>query len=281
MKRSLSLKKTASRWYINLPRISVVIPCFNQGEYVTEAIASVLEQTYDDYEIVVVDDGSTDQLTTEVLDRLNYSKIRLIRTINQGLAMARNTGIAAAYGELILPLDADDRIGPTYLERARPLLDSQYEVGFVYCLAQLFGAAHGKFYLNRASLKDMLLDSRVFCSALFRKSDWAAVRGYNSNMIYGWEDWDFWLSLLELGKQPYLIEDVMFFYRVRQKSMIRSMTFEQKIAMHRQLYQNHYKLYKGAIEIDFEKYHRHRESLIGKLMEVFKKIAFNIRYWNK
>lgn len=264
-----------------MPRFSVVIPCFNQGEYVNEAIASVLNQSCDDYEIVVVDDGSTDQATVAVLDRLDHYGVKLVRTSNQGLAAARNTGIAAASAEFILPLDADDRIGPAYLEKAGAILNSRSDVGFVYCLAELFGAKRGKFYLNGASLKEMLLDSRVFCSALFRKSDWAVVGGYNPNMVYGWEDWDFWLSLLELGKKPYLIKEVMFFYRVKSVSMIRSMTFEQKVAMHRQLYENHHQLFQTIEAVDFESYHRFRSSLSGKLLELLRHIAFSIRYCGK
>jgi hypothetical protein len=177
-----------------------------------------------------------------------------------------------------LPLDADDRIGRRYLEKASVVLDKHQEVGFVYCLAELFGAARGKFYLNKASLREMLLDSRIFCSALFRKSDWAAAGGYNPNMRYGWEDWDFWLSLLELGKKPYLIEEVMFFYRVKPKSMIRSMTFVQKVAMHRQLNKNHRNLYQSVEGIDIEGYRLYRESPAGKIVELIRKFVFNLRY---
>lgn len=264
-----------------MPKISVVIPCFNQGEYVDAAITSVLAQSSSDYEIIVIDDGSTDPKTSRVLDALDYPKTRLIRTSNQGLAAARNNGISAASAEFILPLDADDRIGPAYLERAGAILNSRPDVGFVYCLAELFGAKRGKFYLNGASLKEMLLDSRIFCSALFRKSDWAVVGGYNPNMVYGWEDWDFWLSLLELGKKPYLIKEVMFFYRVKSVSMIRSMTFEQKVAMHRQLYENHHQLFQTIETVDFERYHRFRSSLSGKLLELVRHIAFSIRHCGK
>lgn len=264
-----------------MPRISVVIPCFNQGEYVAEAVESVLAQSFGDYEIIVVDDGSTDPATVAELDVLDYPKTRLLRTNNQGLASARNNGIVEASGVYILPLDADDRIGREYLEKASAVLDQHPEFGFVYCLAELFGASRGKFYLNNASLEKMLLDSRIFCSAMFRKSDWVVAGGYNPNMIYGWEDWDFWLSLLELGKKPHLIEEVMFYYRVKPRSMIRSMTFEQKIAMHRQLAENHRELYLKIAGIDFERYHRRKNSLPGKLLEYVKKIAFNIRYAGK
>ena len=264
-----------------MPRVSVIIPCFNQGEYVRDAVESVAAQSYTSFEIVIVNDGSTDPETIAVLDALSYPSMRLVHTANEGLASARNTGIREAIGEYILPLDADDRIGYRYLEKGVAVLDSHSDVGFVYCLGELFGSARGKFYLNNATLREMLLDSRIFCSALFRKSDWAATGGYNPNMTYGWEDWDFWLSLLELGKKPYLIDEVMFYYRVKPKSMIRSMTFEQKVAMHRQLYANHRELFKVIQDIDFDRHHRQRNSIRGKLAELVRKIAFNIRYCRK
>lgn len=127
----------------------------------------------------------------------------------------------------------------------------------------------------------MLLDSRIFCSSMFRKSDWESVGGYNPNMLYGWEDWDFWLSLLDLGKKPYLIEEVMFYYRVKPGSMIQSMTLDQKIAMHRQLFENHRELYQLIKNIDFERYYRARSSIGGKLVEFIRKTAFSLRYCRK
>jgi glycosyltransferase involved in cell wall biosynthesis len=264
------------------PEVTVVIPCYNQGKYLLETLHSVASQTFTNLDIVIVNDGSSDPVTISVLERLQIPNVEVIHTVNQGVSVARNTGIEAATGRYILPLDADDYIGPEYIAKSVQILDAMPIVGFVYCLGRLFGAARGMFILNKATCRQMLLDSRVFCSALFRKSDWAAVGGYNPNMIFGWEDWDFWLSLIELGKEPFLIEDVMFFYRVRPKSRTRSMTFEHKVAMHRQLYENHRELYRQAdIDPDFEKYHRLRESLGGKITDQARKIAFNIRYWDK
>jgi hypothetical protein len=167
------------------------------------------------------------------------------------------------------------------LQKAFNVIEQRPDIGFVYCLAELFGARRGKFYLNKAAITEMLFDSRVFCTALFRKADWEAVNGYNSNMVYGWEDWDFWLSLLELGRQPYLIEEVMFFYRVKKQSRTRSMTFEHRVAMHRQLYENHRELYKGHTDIDFERYQKDKDSIGGRLLELTRKVAFNIKYFGK
>jgi glycosyltransferase involved in cell wall biosynthesis len=265
----------------NHPRVSVVIPCYNQGVYLGEAIESVTAQTLDNYEIIIVNDGSTEQETMAILERLAFPMTRVLHTSNQGLAAARNNGIREALGDYILPLDADDRICPAYLETAAAVLDERPEVGFVYCLARLFGARSGLFYLNEATLGEMLLDCRVFCSAMFRKADWEAAGGYNTNMCYGWEDWDFWLSILELGKTSFLIPEVLFHYRVKNISMIRSMTPEQKLTMQIQLFENHRELYCRHMGLVFEEYHRLKNSWYGKVAELIRKISFNLKYLGK
>ncbi|MCI5167028.1 MAG: glycosyltransferase family 2 protein, partial [Candidatus Electrothrix sp. GM3_4] len=119
-----------------MPRVSVVIPCYNQGSFIDETIHSVLAQTWQYFEIIVVNDGSTDPFTVNHLQQLNFPKTRVLHTENQGLSSARNNGIREAQGEYILPLDADDRIGPTYLEQAIRLLDADPELGIVYCKAR-------------------------------------------------------------------------------------------------------------------------------------------------
>ena len=122
-----------------MPKVSVVIPCFNHGRYLEEAVSSVLEQTFGDYEIIVVNDGSTDPFTVDLLKNYHPQKTRTLHTENQGLPTARNTGIAAATGDYILPLDADDKIGSEYLEQAVRVMDEQPNIGIVYCEAAYFG----------------------------------------------------------------------------------------------------------------------------------------------
>src|SRR5262249_32672545 len=130
-----------------MPKVSVIIPCFNQGQFVDEAVASVLAQTYRDFEIIVINDGSTDEATNRKLAAYDYPQAQVMHTANQGAAGARNTGIAATSGQYILPLDADDRIAPTYLERAVAALEADARVGIVYCQAELFGEESGPWQL--------------------------------------------------------------------------------------------------------------------------------------
>lgn len=226
-----------------MTKISVVIPCYNQGKYLNDALESVQQQTSTNFEIIVVNDGSTDEETKEILNNLRYTNVRVLHTDNQGLSQARNHGIRNADGEYILPLDADDRIGPTYLEKAVKVLEENETIGIVYCLAEKFGAAKGLWELPSYTLNRMLLGNLIFCSAMYRRIDWELAGGYNADMAVGWEDWDFWLSLIELGRDVYRIPEVLFYYRVKEGSMAASMDCKNKAEMHHQVMKNHKGLY--------------------------------------
>ena len=230
-------------------KVSIIIPCYNQGKFIDEAVDSVLAQSYKEFEIIIVNDGSTDELTSTVLRTYNKDKTRVIHTENQGLAAARNNGIKEAKGDYILPLDADDTIGLTYLEQAVYLLDNRSDLGIVYCRAQLFGAVETEWLLPRYSLEEILIDNVIFCSAMFRKSDWESVGGYDPGMIYGWEDYEFWLSLIELGREVYQIPEILFSYRVTSDSMVRSKERWQKVAMFKRIFKRHEKLFSENIEV--------------------------------
>lgn len=230
-------------------KVSVIIPCHNQGETLLETLNSVEAQTFRGFEVIVVDDGSTDPTTRDILGELKKSETRVVHTSNQGLAAARNNGIREANGKYILPLDADDRIGPAYLEKAAAVLDAIPDVGIVYCRAETFGEVRGPWKIPEYSLEQMLLDNIIFCSAMFRKEDWQQAGGYDTNMTYGWEDYDFWLSLIERGVGVYQIPEVLFFYRVAADSMVRSKTRAQKFEMFSRIFYKHQKLYTDHIEV--------------------------------
>ena len=214
-----------------MPKVSVIIPCYNLGAYLDDAVVSVLQQTYKDFEIIIVNDGSTDPETVKLLASYDKPKTRVIHTSNQGVSSARNTGIREACGMYILPLDADDKIGSDYLELAVNVLETRHEVAIVYCERVLFGEREGVDSLPDYDPRALLVDNCIYPAALFRKDDWKTVGGYSEKMVYGWEDWDFWISLSELNKQVVKIPEPMFFYRVRSSSRDHSLRNSQKIAM--------------------------------------------------
>lgn len=233
------------------PQVSLVIPCYNHGLYIDEAVKSVLEQSYKNIEIIIVNDGSTDEHTINILNKYEKKKPRVIHINNQGPSIARNNGIKISNGKYILPLDADDKIGSTYVEKAVEVLEQNKNIGIVYCEAELFGQKIGKWELPEYHFPEILLGNVIFSTALFRKSDWEKVNGYNPNMIYGWEDFDFWLSLIELGREVFRIPEVLFFYRQLPGSRNNSMKPEYVVKSYTQLFKNHPKLYSDNIEIIF------------------------------
>jgi glycosyltransferase involved in cell wall biosynthesis len=108
--------------------ISVIIPCYNQGAYIQEAIDSVKAQTYADWEIIIVNDGSDAEETLQQLVRLKEEGFQIMDIANSGVSAARNKGIAVAKGSFVLPLDADDKIAPRYLEESIKILEYKPEV---------------------------------------------------------------------------------------------------------------------------------------------------------
>jgi len=249
-----------------MPTVSVVIPCYNQGKFLDDAVSSALAQTWDDLEIIIVNDGSDDAGTAEACNSYADPRIRVVNTDNQGLAAARNNGIGRAGGTYILPLDADDRIAPEYIAEAVAVLEANEKIGIVYCQARLFDAVDQDWQLPPYSLEEMLKDNIIFCTALFRKRDWAASGGYDTGMIYGWEDYEFWLSLIERGLGVHRLEGRYFYYRVSPESMVRSVEKSKKIEMFKRIFQRHQNLYSDHIEVWLEPLLELREPyLTGRL----------------
>lgn len=230
-------------------RVSVVIPCYNHGLFLEAAVDSVLAQQYGPLEIIIVDDGSDDPGTRHIIAQFKKEKTRIITIANRGLAGARNKGIEEAKGDIILPLDADDRIDGAYLRKGVALLDEDPEIGIVYSRARLFGAANGPWLLPPYSLETMLLDNVIFCSALFRKVDWQRAGGYDIELVYGWEDYDLWLSIIKSGKRVVQLPEVHFYYRVAADSMVRSRKKSEKVASFKKIFFKHHQLFKDNIEV--------------------------------
>lgn len=226
------------------PLVSIIIPAYNCEAYLGECLDSVLAQTYPYWECVVVDDGSTDGTFAAAE---SYSKrdnrIRCFRQENQGPSVARNNGIHASTGDYILPLDGDDIIEPTYIEKAIGHFEKQPETKLVYCQASFFGEKQGVWQLPVYNYDELLWNNLVFNSAVYRRSDYDKTSGYNPNMVYGFEDWDFWLSLLGSEDQVYRIDEVLFHYRIKNESRNSNNTTSYLRVMRAQIVNNHKEIY--------------------------------------
>ena len=209
---------------INTPAISIIMPCYNQAIYLAEALDSVLAQTYTNWECIIVNDGSPDdtaQIASVYLKR--DERIKYLQKKNGGLSSARNRGIELAKSEFILPLDADDLIHEKYIETALKAFSDNPALSLVYCKAEKFGVEEGPWDLSDYSFQNLLLKNCIFCSAVYRKRDWALTGGYDE-LLTSWEDWDLWIKILNPTSLVYQIPEVFFYYRIKNESMLKSIT---------------------------------------------------------
>lgn len=264
------------------PTVSVIIPCYNHGIYIEETIQSVISSNYNSYEIIIVNDGSTDSYTNELLEKMSIDKVIILQTSNQGLAAARNVGIVNSHGKYILPLDADDKISPDYLEEAVKIMEQSFNVKVVSCEVRFFGKKFGIYYLPKFSIERLLKQNILVASCFFRRSDFDATIGYNPNMKYGYEDWDFWISLLKAGGEVYRIPKVCFYYRIKEKSMVSKIgqDISKRKKMLIQLYQNHQDTFDSfsinpILILDSSFCSNIKNSFIHKLLSIFKTIKYS------
>ena len=227
--------------------VSIVMPCYNDGQYIREAIDSVRLAENPNVEVIVINDGSDDGATNTVLGSLAGERIRVLHTEHIGPSGARNAGIRQAGGRYILPLDADDRIDAAYIPAAMALLEENPGIGVAYCHAELFGEKTGRWALPDYSFERMLVENLVFVSAMFRKSDWEAVGGFRTDMKEGMEDYDFFIGILALGRTIVQLPETYFFYRIKKKSRTTEFLMDQEAvrrAFH-QIYEHHAAFYQA------------------------------------
>jgi peptidoglycan/xylan/chitin deacetylase (PgdA/CDA1 family)/glycosyltransferase involved in cell wall biosynthesis/MoaA/NifB/PqqE/SkfB family radical SAM enzyme len=200
--------------------IAVVVPCYDLGRTLEEAVDSVLEQSRSADEIVVVDDGSTDLLTRQVLARLERPRTRVIRIPHGGVAVARNHGVSLTRAPYIVLLDADDVLAEQYLERLAGRLDRDSSLAFVSSAIQAFEGASYRWTPPSTTIVGTLTRGSVHNSTMFRRHLWTAVGGFDSELA-AYEDLDFWLRALRLGFRGEVLDEPLLFYRVRKDSRYR------------------------------------------------------------
>lgn len=237
-----------------MKKVSVIVPCYNQSEFLSEALNSVLSQTYTNWECVIINDGSSDDTEKVAIEYCERDeRFKYILQNNQGVSAARNNGIKESCGYYILPLDGDDVIEPTYIELAIRHFEEYPDTTLVYCKADFFGAKIGSWWLPEYNYKSMIWNNCIFVSALYKREDFDKTHGYNVNMDKGLEDWDFWLSLLDANSVVYRIDDVLFHYRIKEQSRNVYATDNIDI-LRRQIFVNHRNIYDAHV-CDIIKYH--------------------------
>lgn len=205
------------------PKVSVIIPAYNQAQYLPDALDSVLAQTYTNWETIIVDDGSPDNVA-EIAARYSGcdSRIKFLHTDNYGLSVARNTGAAHSDGEYLVFLDGDDKIAPEYIENCVKALQSDSYIKVAAPQMQCFGIHQQIWPVVYEDYAQLLINNPLYATAAMRRADFDAIGGYDERMRKGFEDWELWIRLLA-GKGPDAVwtgPDILFFYRQKQQSMI-------------------------------------------------------------
>ena len=196
------------------PLVSVIVPIYNAAPFLRETLDSILASTYRPIEVVMVDDGShDDSLTIAQTYCEQHAECQVIAQKNRGVSAARNTAIKAAKGTYILPVDADDKIADTLIEKAVEVIEHNHNIRVVGCRCRMFGAVDKEWNLPDFSHSLLARKNMIPATALYRKADWERCGGYCEEEIYR-EDWDFWLSMMELGGTFYRMNEILFYYRI-------------------------------------------------------------------
>lgn len=257
--------------------VSIIVPCYKQAQYLPEALDSVLSQSYQNWECIIVDDGSPDD-TAKVAQKYceKDNRFKYVFQENSGLSSARNSGIKNAIGEFILPLDSDDKMASSYVEKCVEIFNSDSSVKVVTCYGQYFGMKDSVFGTDEYKYENFIWRRFLFfCTTMFRKSDFDKTPGFNPNMKYGMEDFDFWLSIIGSNDKVVQIPEPLFFYRIKDISMNVSMQEHLKES-YRQVVLNHLDVFSPYFERLFDypfleyKINRYEAS---KSYRIVKKIA--------
>ena len=229
--------------------VSIIVPCYNQAQFLTDSLQSVLNQTYKNWECIIVNDGSPDNTEEEAKKWcIKDNRFRYLHKLNGGLSSARNAGVSESKGDYILPLDSDDIIDSKFLEKLVPVLDNDKALAIITCYSKFFNGKISNIVHELKPTGDtyrsLLFENNLIASSLYRKKCWQEVGGYDENMKNGFEDWEFWISILK-GKWKYkVVEEFLFYYRKSKKSMLTNTLENHRISNMEYVFEKHKELYK-------------------------------------
>ena len=232
------------------PLISVIIPAYNHGVYLRQAVESIFAQSYKPLQVIVVNDGSTDT-TAEVMEQLQkeYPALEYLEQKNSGVCLACNQALKKVIGQYLIRLDADDYLPADYCQILMTEMqkNTSSQIGYIYCDAEYCGDREGRMAAQEFSGNRLVQENYIHVSALVRTELARQVGYYNPNMQYGFEDWDFWLSLYEKGIIGTYCRETFLYYRQKKAGSRNQMQAEQHRLTRKQIYLNHPKLYANPL----------------------------------
>jgi glycosyltransferase involved in cell wall biosynthesis len=239
--------------------ISVIIPCYNDGIYLDDSVGSILGQTFTDWELIIVNDGSTDAYTIQKLKSYNNPKIRILHKENGKMSSAKNYGIKNSKTNIIATLDADDIFDKKFLATAFEILQKNNTLGAVSCYLKSFGLKKMTWKPLGGNIHNYLYRFENCSSCMFQKKLWETVGGFDEKMILGYEDWDFFLRLVNTGTTVHIIPKYFLHYRIRESSISinqsapnREKIMDYMMEKNKEIYWNNLKkaaLHKNIIDI--------------------------------
>lgn len=227
------------------PKLSIIIPCYNSEATLENTLKSVMNQFFEEWEVLIINDGSVDNTENIGLRWSNVDKrIKYYSKSNEGLGKARNFGIHKAEGEYILPLDSDNLVEQNFSKNAIEIFESNSDVGVVHGHAEYFGERSGIWNIDKFNLEKILVDNYIDACAIYRKELWLKSGGYDEGMPYqGFEDWEFWIALGVLNVRFHHLNMVTFKYCVSSNSMVRSFTNDMAVLNRDYIVKKYCKLY--------------------------------------
>ncbi|RKT13884.1 glycosyltransferase involved in cell wall biosynthesis [Paraburkholderia sp. RAU2J] len=202
-----------------MTKISIVVPCFNQEEFIGETLESVLRQSYSDWECIVVNDGSTDGSEGIIQQYANRdSRFLPFTRANAGVAAARNFGFSQATGALFVPLDGDDKIHPDFLKLCAECFAEHPDTELVHCKTKRIGVSKKIWRLPEYSYEKLLWQNMIVNTTMYRREGFFRIGGYSSEMIHGFEDWEFYVRLLSPESKVRFVDAPLHLYRVKKSS---------------------------------------------------------------
>ena len=249
------------------PTLSIIIPCYNSASTLESTLESVNDQDFQDWEAIIVNDGSTDATEEMALKWVNRdNRFKYFSKQNEGLGKTRNFGILKANGKYVLPLDSDNLVANDFAKEAIAILESNNEIGVVHGDAEYFGEKSGLWKVDEFDLTKILIGNYIDACAIYRKVLWEKVGGYAENMPFqGHEDWELWIAFGSVGVQFKYLNKITFKYRVTSNSMIHSFSANMIEANNEFVFKKYSRIYQEQFNLVYKKLTYNEKIFMEKL----------------